>query len=114
MFGFPIATALSFYKLIDNYGDRIEKIKSALIFATNSQTFKILSAMFSSFIFNLWAELFYGIVLNQIQSGLGRVAYLIFSGVIPVRIFLLLEPPFKLINFIFGIFAVILFLTRCY
>ncbi|MCX7958407.1 MAG: hypothetical protein N3B13_05105, partial [Deltaproteobacteria bacterium] len=112
MFGFPVLTALLYFRLTDSFSENIRKTFYVLKTATESRIFHILSAMFFSFIFNIWAELYYGIVIDHIESTPGRISFLIFSGVVPVRVLLLLQPPFKRLNFIFGIAAVIFFIAR--
>ncbi len=109
LFGFPIIIALFFFKLQEILKNNIFFRKIIPEFF-QSNNFDVFLAIFFSIIGMLWGKLYYGIVIDQIHTLLGRFFYLLFSGVIPLRIILFFTPPIRLLNLLIGILSTIIFI----
>jgi len=109
LFGFPIVVALLIFKLQEILKNKIFFRKRIPEFFQKNN-FDVFLAIFFSIIGMLWGKLYYGIVIDQIHTPLGRFFYLLFSGVIPLRIILFLTPPIRLLNLLLGMLSTIIFI----
>jgi len=68
---------------------------------------KNISTIILTLLLCLWDEMYFKIVVKKL-TGLKKFYYLFFTGVIPLRIIIMFEPPIRIKNIIIGLIVLIL------